>query len=74
MDIRLEVWRTFLTGLDKSMICAIEDLEQQDLRLQYILMPQSAFQGRLHFHLAELVDGEVKVLEGFRFFIRVVLQ
>ena len=33
----------------------------RNLRLKNLLVPQGAFQGRLHLHLAELVDGEVQV-------------
>jgi hypothetical protein len=44
------------------------------LRLENILVPQRPFQPGPHLHLAELLDGEVQVLQGFLFFVRVVLQ
>ena len=39
-----------------------------------MLAPQRALQRGLHLHLAELVDGEVKVLDGLGVLVGVVVQ
>ena len=44
------------------------------LRPQQLLVLQRPLQGGLHFHVAELADGEVQVLQGLGTFIRVALQ
>lgn len=45
-----------------------------DLRLEYLLASQRPLQRRLHLHLAELSDGEVKVLQGVLLLSRVMVQ
>ena len=44
------------------------------LRPQDLLAAEGRFQLWLHLHLAEVVDGEVKVLDGLGMLVGVVVQ
>ena len=52
----------------------ISAIRSEGLRPQNLFVPQRPLQRRLHLHLSELVDGEVKVLQCLCFLIWVVLQ
>ena len=42
--------------------------------LQNVLVPQRSLQRRLHLHLPEFLDGEIKVFKGFGFFVWIVVE
>jgi len=50
------------------------DQNLRGLCLQYLFMPQRTLEGGLHFHVLELGDGKVQVLQSFFLFSRVMLQ